>query len=168
MHAAESSRAAWSYDSALSAARMHAACMQLIDTVTHALWLPYLVLDLILSLGISLADVICVSLTYLYSAVHVCLTYTRPIEVSRGVVACTPGTAVCARDALGIFLAPVRTRTDLPYCTYGSVRFWEPVLVGFSRTSRVCLGLPVACGPLGMPITGLPIPGTRAYTLTRS
>ena len=128
--------------------------------------MTYLVL--ILSLGISLADVICVSLTYLYSAVHVCLTYTRPIEVSREVVACTPGTVVCARDALDIFLAPVHTRTDLPYCACGSVRFRVPVLVGFSRTSRVCLWLPVACGLLGMPITGLPIPGTRAYTLTRS
>ena len=30
-------------------------------------------------------------------------------------VTCTPGTAVCARDALDIFLAPVRTRTNLPY-----------------------------------------------------
>ena len=30
------------------------------------------------------------------------------------------------------------------------------------------IGLPVTCGPLGMPIIGLPIPGTRAYTLTRS
>ena len=128
--------------------------------------MTYLVL--ILSLGISLADVICVSLTYLYSAVHVCLTYTRPIEVSREVVACTPGTAVCACDALDIFPARVHIRTDLPYCAYGSVRFGVPVLVGFSRTSRVCLGLPVACGLLGMPITGLPIPGTRAYTLTRS
>ena len=128
--------------------------------------MTYLVL--ILSLGISLADVICVSITYLYSAVHVCLTYTRPIEVSREVVACTPGTAVCARDALDIFLAPVHTRTDLPYCACGSVRFRVPVLVGFSRTSRVCLGLPVACGLLGIPITGLPIPETCAYTLTRS
>ena len=72
--------------------------------------MTYLVL--ILSLGISLADVICVSITYLYSAVHVCLTYTRPIEVSREVVACTPGTAVCARDALDIFLAPVHTVMD--------------------------------------------------------
>ena len=122
----------------------------------------------VLSLGISLADVICVSTTYLYSAVHVCLTYTRPIEVSREVVACTPDTAVCARDVLDIFLVPVRARTGLPYCTYGSVRFWEPVPVGLSRTSRVCLGLPAACGAFGMPITGLPIPGTRAYTLTRS
>ena len=88
--------------------------------------MTYLVL--ILSLGISLADVICVSLTYPYSAVHVCLTYTRPIEVSREVVACTPGTAVCARDALDIFLAPVHTRTDLPYCACGSVRFRVPAL----------------------------------------
>ncbi len=90
---------------------------RIIDTVTRALSLPYLVL--ILSLGISLADVICVSITYLYSAVHVCLTYTRPIEVSREVGTCTPDTAVCARDALGIFLVPVRTRTDLPYLTPG-------------------------------------------------
>ena len=128
--------------------------------------MTYLVL--ILSLGISLADVICVSLTHLYSAVHVCLTYTRPIEVSREVVACTPGTAVCARDALDIFLAPVHICTDLPYCACGSVRFRVPALVGFSRTSRVCLWIPVACGLLGIPITGLPIPETRAYTLTRS
>ena len=66
-------------------------------------------------------------------------------------VTCTPGTAVCARDALDIFLAPVHTRTDLLYCACGSVRFRVPVLVGFSRSSRVCLWLPVACGLLGIP-----------------
>ena len=87
---------------------------------------------------------------------------------SREEVTCTPDTAVCARDALDIFLARVHTRTDLPYCACGSVRFRVPALVGFSRASRVCLWLPVACGLLGMPITGLPIPETRVYTLTRS
>ena len=74
----------------------------------------------------------------------------------------------CARDALDIFLAPVHTRTDLLYCACGSVRFRVPVLVGFSRSSRVCLWLPVARGLLGISITGLPIPETRAYTLTWS
>ena len=120
--------------------------MQLIDTVARGMHALPRILVVILSLGISLADVICVSTTYLYSAVHVCLTYTRPIEVSREVVACTPDTAVCARDALDIFLAPVHTRTDLPYCACGSVRFRVPALAGCTLRV-VSLGYP----PLGYP-----------------
>ena len=93
----------------LYACMLHACCLHAADRYGRAR-----VLSALLSLGISLADVICVSPTHMCSAVHVRLTYTRSIEVSREVVTCTPGKAVCARDDLDIFPAPVHNRTDLP------------------------------------------------------